>query len=303
MQYLQRLDSLVEQDVQQQMAELKRKEGLLGRRISIEGQLVSMARDKGLDDRAAIASAASIMKDDIANRLLETANNSGSEMAKANAMKLASEVSTLSNANKEELRQHAENARNKAQLDAANEKHKQVSEQQDWAKIAIARKAAEAKASGGGKPLNGPITKTLAGYMRSVNEITQMRELAQNSGIGDRMYNVASSASPVDLGDEGARRNAKVKQFEALKYGWMTGTAKGALQKHELEALEPLLGGPSSLKDPTQNLKEAQKVAIQQARAQLTDYARSGYDVSGMSDELDKIEAGSNKVDFTPKGK
>ncbi len=89
MQWLQRLDSLVAQDVEQQAAELRRREGLVGKQIDVQNNLVALARQQGLDEIESVNAARMMMKEKYALQLEAVAASTGSEMVKAGALEKA----------------------------------------------------------------------------------------------------------------------------------------------------------------------------------------------------------------------
>jgi hypothetical protein len=86
MQWLQRLDGLVERDIQQQAAELQRKGNVLGKQIDVQNNLVAMARQEGLDESESISAARAMMLNKYALQFEAAAATTGSEQVKAQAL-------------------------------------------------------------------------------------------------------------------------------------------------------------------------------------------------------------------------
>lgn len=86
MQWLQRLDGLVEADIQQQAQELQRKGGLLGKQIDVQNNLVAMARQQGLDEAESISAARIAMMNKYATMFEQAAATTGSEAVKTQAL-------------------------------------------------------------------------------------------------------------------------------------------------------------------------------------------------------------------------
>jgi hypothetical protein len=91
MQWLQRLDGLVEQDIQAQAADLNRQRGLLGDASQMQNNLVAMAESRGLRGKAAYDAAVATQKEQMATQLqLNALNYAQPELrAKAEAAALA----------------------------------------------------------------------------------------------------------------------------------------------------------------------------------------------------------------------
>ncbi len=115
MQWLSRLDSLVKQDIEQQAAELNRKEGLVGRQISSQNNLIAMAKEKGLSNREAFSAAQLAMKQNYANQFEMAAAKSGSEMVKARAQENIAKIQMSMQKDVQELQVKAQDAALKKQ--------------------------------------------------------------------------------------------------------------------------------------------------------------------------------------------
>lgn len=92
MQWLQRLDSLVEQDIQTQFADFKRKEATLGKQVDIQNNIIALARQQGLDDTEALNAARASMKERYALQLENIAATSGSQLVQQKALQNAAAI-------------------------------------------------------------------------------------------------------------------------------------------------------------------------------------------------------------------
>ena len=75
MQWLQRLDSLVEQDIQAQASDLQRKRGALSDAANMQNNLIAMAEAQGLRGKQAYDAAVATAKENLADQLLLNAKN------------------------------------------------------------------------------------------------------------------------------------------------------------------------------------------------------------------------------------
>jgi hypothetical protein len=81
-------------------------------------------------------------------------------------------------------------------------------------------------------------------------------------------------------------------QFNAAKNNWMTNAAKGALQKEEVQRLQPLLGERGQIKvDPVPNLNLAGKLALEQLDRTIRMHSQQGWDVSDAVGERNRLAA------------
>lgn len=123
MQWLQRLDGLVESDIQQQAQELQRKGGLLGKQIDVQNNLVAMARQQGLDESESISAARIAMTNKYALMFEQAAATTGSEAVKAQALANAGILRQKMAQDSMDMKVKTNEAAQKAALNAAQINH------------------------------------------------------------------------------------------------------------------------------------------------------------------------------------
>jgi|688.fasta_scaffold41457_4 hypothetical protein len=123
MQWLQRLDGLVESDIQQQAQELQRKGGLLNKQIDVQNNLVAMARQQGLDESESISAARIAMTNKYALMFEQAAATTGSEAVKAQALANAGVLRQKMAQDMMDMKVKTNEAAQKAALNAAHIDH------------------------------------------------------------------------------------------------------------------------------------------------------------------------------------
>jgi hypothetical protein len=246
MQWLQRLDGLVEQDIQAQAADLNRQRGLLGDASQMQNNLVAMAESRGLRGKAAYDAAVATQKEQMATQLqLNALNYAQPELrAKAEAAALAIRQSAAKDIASYQMkaREESMNARLKAAQIA-----KLTAETQET------RLNMGAKAAGGGKDGIRPI---------GASEANRLRDLKQNVINLRNMERVAGAPAATRIW-ESLIKGKNAAEFGKLKMESMKKAAGGTLQSHEVPLLEPLFGNFSDV-----IVSPATKVAAERKRAE-----------------------------------
>lgn len=279
MQWLQRLDGLVEQDIRAQSADLANKREALGAAMTGQQNLVNMARQAGMDGLAAINTARSMAWANVEEQLKLVADNTSSELVKANAFQGIAVA-------RQKQAEFTLRVRSETQENAAR-----------WAAINIQRQAAAAKANTPGKQreVSPTLIKQYTTTLNMIESLKKMRELAKSSGLGERMVRGAKEV----LTDE---ENAKKKQYEALQFQIARDRAGSSLQKPEQEALLPLLAARSGYYDPVPAIDQAIDMATKHLNNEVMG-AQSGTlgDLTPVVEKLKSLEAenAGNSVGFT----
>lgn len=143
MQWLQRIDSLVEQDMQAQAADLNRKRGYLQDASALQNNLVAMAEAKGLRGKQAYDAAMAVAKENLANQIQMNAMNYAQPELRVKAEQMA--LAVRQGAAKDIM-----SYQRQAQNDAMDRRVKMAQINHLEAQSYAARIAANAKESGKG---------------------------------------------------------------------------------------------------------------------------------------------------------
>lgn len=143
MQWLQRIDSLVEQDMQAQAADLNRKRGYLQDASALQNNLVAMAEAKGLRGKQAYDAAMAVAKENLANQIQMNAMNYAQPELRVKAEQMA--LAVRQGAAKDVM-----SYQRQAQNDAMDRRVKMAQINHLEAQSYAARIAANAKESGKG---------------------------------------------------------------------------------------------------------------------------------------------------------
>lgn len=188
MQWLQRIDSLVAQDIQAQSADLQRKRGLLSDASQLQNNLVAMAEAKGLRGKAAFDAAQAMTKEKLANDLMMNAMNYAQPDLKIKAEQAAME---LRNSAAKDLY----NVKRQGELDALN-KRKIMSEiHQNEAAAYAARVAAQSRGHKDSEDMKLPpgTREELAKVEKGLEAIQQARKALGTGSwtekLGDEVAN------------------------------------------------------------------------------------------------------------------
>jgi hypothetical protein len=297
MQWLQRVDGLIAQDMQAQAADLARKRGYLQDAAGLQNNLIAMAEKRGLKGDAAYTAAKLAMTENIAAQLEANAAQYQDPLLRIKATEAASAIRT--NAQKDLMMydQEKQDAIAKRSLMKAQENHL-------YSQMQNERRALELKAREGGprgKPLPEAGVAKLNDYAQSALNIINMSELAKNSGPADRAQTAIRNKFPVWFSEE----KAKVSAFESSRNDWMTGKARGALQPAETDRLEPLLGSPTDIgSDPSPKLRLAGQIALEQLWTAIAQHRANGWDTSEYERQYNELKdrLAASQIQFSPKG-
>lgn len=144
MQWLNRLDNLINADIQQQNADLSRQRGLLGDVAGEQKNAMAMARQNGLDSAAAVQSARVAMKNHYADVIEEQGAESNSQMAMQNAAMAAAQLRTSAARDAADFDFKAQHAAAQAMSAQADMIRARASASADYARASATRAAANA---------------------------------------------------------------------------------------------------------------------------------------------------------------
>ena len=281
-QFLQRLDNLAQQEVKNQQDELARKSGELSLIAGDKKNVIAMAREQGMNHVESLAAARVSFFQSVQDQIAKVAADNPMLQAQAQMkmaeidQKLAGDMMTLKQATQMAAHQ---NVQDRVAMMNANTNRMEAS-----ARVS----AAGGGAGGKGKLMPEAAIKTLDAYAGNLQSIVQMRDLARNGGWWDRTKQKVAQNEPFGYADE---KGAEM-QFNAAKNNWMTNAAKGALQKEEVQRLQPLLGERGQIKvDPVPNLNLAGKLALEQLDRTIRMHSQQGWDVSDAVGERNRLAA------------
>lgn len=279
-QFLQRLDNLAQQEVKNQQDELARKSGELSLIAGDKKNVIAMAREQGMNAIESLAAARVSFFQSVQDQIAKVAaeNPMLQEQAKLQMAKidekLAGDLMTLKQATQMAAHQ---NVQDRVAMMNANTNRMEAS-----------ARVSAAGGGGKGKLMPEAAIKTLDAYAGNLQSIVQMRDLARNGGWWDRTKQKVAQNEPFGYADE---KGAEM-QFNAAKNNWMTNAAKGALQKEEVQRLQPLLGERGQIKvDPVPNLNLAGKLALEQLDRSIRMHSQQGWDVSDAVGERNRLAA------------
>ena len=248
MDWLQRIDGLIEADMNAQRAD--RAAAVQG--LDLKARGLGEAGQMALRNGATIAEAHIIEK----NAKLEGLKSYLEQVDRVTqnmAVKQQAQMMMLEIANK----QQALNAQGvtlaQQAADSANEQRYRN------AQLSVAKFNAMAKLAGKGaggkqKSISPTLVARISNTEQMIATLKNMRELAQNKGFLHRMYRSGAET----LTDA---ENAKLKQYEAGQFEIARLRAGSSLQKPEQEALLPLISKRSGYYDPVPAIDEAIKRA------------------------------------------
>ena len=177
MQWLQRLDGLVENDIQQQAAELQRKGGLVGKQIDVQNNLVALARQQGLDENEAISAARMMMHNKYAMQFEAAAATTGSETVKMQALQNAGILRQKAAEEDMNLKMKTNKAAQEAALNAAQINHLN-------AQTFAARVAAAGGKGKGEQEMKPGQQERLAGLLSLGDQISEMAKQYKDQAGG-----------------------------------------------------------------------------------------------------------------------
>ena len=247
MQWLQRLDSLVEQDIQAQASDLQRKRGALSDAANMQNNLIAMAEAQGLRGKQAYDAAVATAKENLADQLLLNAKNYAQPELKIQAEQAALAIRASAAKNISDYQRQTAIDAQDARLKQAQINHLNAQS------FAMSMKA-KGGAGGKGRAVSPQLAARVANTKLMISTLQNMKELAQNSGLFDRMRRAGAEQLT-------SEENGKLKQYQAGQFEIARLRAGSSLQKPEQEALLPLINDRSGRFDPVPGIEEAIKKA------------------------------------------
>lgn len=224
-QWLQRLDSLVAQDMQAQSADRASKVAGLERSASRAGSIADSAMKMGAEEAEARTLDKIAKMENIKARIdmLGRSSNNVDMAAKAEMMKNQLDEKTLDS---------------RMQLEKLREAKLARMAENDMRRAQLGMMAARQGAAG--VQMDPEAVKKMTAKRDLLNTVEQMKELSADSGFLDRLRRLGAEK----LSSE---EKAKVRAYEALKFKGMKLMAESALSEHEQKALGGIFGDRTQL--------------------------------------------------------
>lgn len=225
MQWLQRLDSLVAQDMQAQSADRASKVAGLERAAARAGSIADSAMKMGAEEAEARTLDKIAKMENIKARIdmLGRSSNNADVAAKAEMMKNQLDEKTLDS---------------RMQLEKLREAKLARMAENDMRRAQLGMMAARQGAAG--VQMDPEAVKKMTAKRDLLNTVEQMKELSADSGFLDRLRRLGAEK----LSSE---EKAKVRAYEALKFKGMKLMAESALSEHEQKALGGIFGDRTQL--------------------------------------------------------
>jgi len=255
MQWLQRIDGLIESDMNAQRADRASKVQGLNAEASYLGQAAQQAMANG----ATVAEAHLLERQAKYEGLKSYLDIMSMKMTnmdqKARAAQMSAELGMKAAALGEQAYALADQAASRK----TEWNYKNAALAQDAAKTRATLAMKEMGGKGKGKAVSPQLAARVANTKQLIATLKSMKSLAANKGFLDRMWRAGKET----LTDE---ENAKLRQYESGQFEIARLRAGSSLQKPEQEALLPLIAKRSGYYDPVPNLDEA----IKRAESALT---------------------------------
>lgn len=281
MQWLQRIDGLVDADNRLQAADRASKVEGLNRYAAEMGAQADDAMKFGLSKAQAHLLARTQKLEGLKSQLdilnMRQTDSIRRQQGEMMSAALAQHIDQIAN-------QGLSLAQQEAQMRSADRYH---NAQLAMQRMELGIKAATAGAKAAkGEPLPAAVSKRLDESMAIYQKVAQLAKLAKNNGVVDRAGRMMSEGNPL-----GGQEAANAEVYQQLQVELMKDIAGGALQAHEVELIKPLVGGArSAFKDsyPTANTT-ADRYRKQLIRT-LRGEAAAGRDVSSYLEVLRATE-------------
>jgi hypothetical protein len=278
MQYLQTVQHQVDRDVDAQKATYENASAKIRQQMALEGDDYARARQRGLDQRAA-KSAAMMAKLQALDSGIAAATSDVQNveiLGRANTARQG--LKATINMRERDFYTAAQQTANQTRASKAQ----MLSAQASWANSQAAQ--LRASSASGGRKISATIQKNLADLDNAVASIEKMQQLSGGNVASKLGEKIAGSLPGRVLGGRDAA--AKDKQYGISRFGMMTDLAKGALQKHELDAFKELLPERTELFQDNPAALDAAKKLLIDKRNNLARMAETG-DVSAPQAPVD----------------
>lgn len=247
MQWLQRLDSLVAQDMQAQSADKTRRIAGLERASEQAGNAAAMAMKMGADEAEAQNLERMAKLENVKSRIdmLARGTQNAELAAKGEMMKSQLDEKIM------------EAAQRNMQLRTAKDAQ-DANAYLERQKLGLMT----GRGSPGNQPLEPKMLEKLNNTREMVAKLRRMKELTADKGFFNRLKRMG-------LEKLDPEERAKAKAFESLSYEVKTLLAKSSLQAHEAKMLEDVLGSRTNIISNTEAFDEMIGTSLGSMREQL----------------------------------
>lgn len=247
MQWLQRLDSLVAQDMQAQSADKTRRIAGLERASEQAGNAAAMAMKMGADEAEAQNLERMAKLENVKSRIdmLARGTQNAELAAKGEMMKQQLDEKIM------------EAAQRNMQLRTAKDAQ-DASAYLERQKLGLMT----GRGSPGNQPLEPKMLEKLNNTREMVAKLRRMKELTADKGFFNRLKRMG-------LEKLDPEERAKAKAFESLSYEVKTLLAKSSLQAHEAKMLEDILGSRTGIISNTEAFDEMIGTSLGSMKEQL----------------------------------
>ena len=288
MEYLQRLDGLVEQDIRHQ--ENDRTRQIAGAEAFAKGALIGrdFAMQKGASKQEVlnIERAQKYQAYEMwAKNLAQSTNN---EQVRAQAMQL-----------QEQMRGRIDTLRVQG-LKAADERanntnaynfHKFATQMDAW-------KTKQKAMAGGGvkqKPLADTLKKEVDSMSQAITGLSQMKDIAGKykgmlKGAASRVAGGVGNSIVGGVTGWGTDESSDKAVFDALKFKYQKALAESALGKHEMEATDPLTGGVFD-QNAQEKIRKNGLVMARALKTRLVNYQKSSNGEVDLTPQIAEADA------------
>lgn len=266
MQWLQRLDSLVEQDIQAQAADLNRKRGYLQDASALQNNLVAMAEAKGLRGKQAYDAAMAAAKENLATQIQMNAMNYAQPELRVKAEQMA--LGIRQGAAKDIM-----SYQRQAQNDAMDRRVKMAQINHLEAQSYAARIGANAKGSGEDRKLAPGTREELSKVEKGLEAIQQARQaLKGGNRLTDQIANnLRGALSMIGLQTEGMALTPDTTGRSAVAESAQETALKAvmgeALQEKDIERNKPRFAKPGLNAENTKWLDAQEEILIAKKNA------------------------------------
>ena len=287
MQWLQRLDGLVAQDIQLQASELARKQGVLKQAEGATVNLIQIAKEQGLEGRQAYLAASAALKNQLAESVSRMMTPYMSDQQKLALQEKEAAIRASGDKDVAKFMVEAEHEAAKNKLDTATLQEKEANARKTNAEAEKARAEAAAGGKKGGKggDINESTATALGNSIASLRQATGLSTEFKDkaSGFMSRVWNALDPAQISDAGKYNAKRFLAIQMIGRALEG-------GVLKEPEFERYTKMIPVPGQWggENDWDNLVSQLKNHVQ---SQVDVLEATGHPVKGLKELLAKLDA------------
>lgn len=293
MNWLNRVDALVENDMRAQMADRASKVQGLQSEAAALGEAGQRALQAGATQAEAFLIEKQAKIEGLKSYLEMASMNLNNLQAQQRAAQMMNELDMKSVALGQQqyaLAQHEADRKTDA-----NYKNAVLQGEKYKATLAAVGKANE----NANRPLPEAGAKLMDEYSSAVQALQEMQGKLKNSGPGNRLLQKFAQSNFVP---GNADEKALYNDYRALKYKWMTLKARGALQGIEIAALEDMLPERGQvMSDPAAQVGAMEQTAVRDFQRAIAQQEAAGFDMSRYKALAGPSKPQYGNVQFQPK--